>query len=107
MHCVITGGSGDIGAAIARRFALGGARVTLLGRTEAKLRAVLTELEPFNTGTDSSKETGNREEGGLAHGFQVVDVGREDDVRSVMEHIASADQKTDFRDTDGGGAVVS
>ncbi|KAL2759749.1 hypothetical protein ACRALDRAFT_1079257 [Sodiomyces alcalophilus JCM 7366] len=46
-HCLITGASGGIGAAIARRFAAEGALVTLTGRNESKLRHILADLPPF------------------------------------------------------------
>lgn len=46
-HCLITGASGGIGAAIARRFAAEGALVTLTGRNESKLRRILADLPPF------------------------------------------------------------
>lgn len=46
-HCLITGASGGIGAAIARRFAADGALITLTGRNESKLQKVLSELSPF------------------------------------------------------------
>ncbi len=38
-HVVISGGGSGVGAAIARRFAEAGDRVTIMGRTEASLRA--------------------------------------------------------------------
>ncbi|KFX85720.1 hypothetical protein V490_09457 [Pseudogymnoascus sp. VKM F-3557] len=43
-HVIITGASGGIGRAIASRFALEGARCTLIGRTESKLQASLKGL---------------------------------------------------------------
>ncbi|KAH6695784.1 gluconate 5-dehydrogenase [Plectosphaerella plurivora] len=46
-HCLITGASGGIGAAIARRFAADGALVTLTGRNESKLQNVLSQLTPY------------------------------------------------------------
>lgn len=46
-HCLITGASGGIGAAIARRFAADGALITLTGRNESKLQKVLSDLAPF------------------------------------------------------------
>ncbi|KAM0275006.1 hypothetical protein ACHAQH_007655 [Verticillium albo-atrum] len=46
-HALITGASGSIGAAIAHRFASGGALVTLTGRNESALRNTLASLPPF------------------------------------------------------------
>lgn len=43
-HVIITGASGGIGRAIASRFALEGAKCTLIGRTESKLQASLRGL---------------------------------------------------------------
>lgn len=43
-HALVTGAGTGIGAAIARRLAQAGARVTLAGRREAPLRAVAAEL---------------------------------------------------------------
>ncbi|KFX98160.1 hypothetical protein O988_04492 [Pseudogymnoascus sp. VKM F-3808] len=43
-HVIITGASGGIGRAIASRFALEGAKCTLIGRTESKLEASLKGL---------------------------------------------------------------
>lgn len=43
-HAVVTGAGSGIGAAIARRLAAAGARVTLIGRREAPLRAVAATL---------------------------------------------------------------
>lgn len=43
-HALVTGAGSGIGAAIARRLARSGARVTLAGRREAPLRAVAAEI---------------------------------------------------------------
>lgn len=43
-HFVLTGASGGIGAAMARRLARGGARLLLLGRDEGRLAQLLREL---------------------------------------------------------------
>lgn len=43
-HAVVTGGGTGIGAAIARRLAVAGAAVTVVGRREAPLRAVAQEI---------------------------------------------------------------
>lgn len=44
LHAVVTGGSRGIGQAVARRLAAQGASVTVVGRTEAPLRALADEL---------------------------------------------------------------
>jgi len=48
-HALITGASGGIGAAIARRFAAEGATVSLAGRHTARLAEVLTTLPDSGT----------------------------------------------------------
>lgn len=67
-HCLVTGGSGALGASIAASMALAGARVTLLGRNESKLRAALSELQP-------TPEQGAVEQG--SHRYLVVGAGNE------------------------------
>lgn len=49
-HALVTGGGSGIGLAVARRLAAGGARVTLMGRDEARLRAAADGL---NTDRDA------------------------------------------------------
>lgn len=44
-HALITGGGSGIGAATARALAATGARITLVGRDEAKLKSVAAELD--------------------------------------------------------------
>ncbi|KFY85662.1 hypothetical protein V500_08229 [Pseudogymnoascus sp. VKM F-4518 (FW-2643)] len=46
-HVIITGASGGIGRAIALRFAMEGAKCTLIGRTESKLHKSLRLLSPL------------------------------------------------------------
>lgn len=46
LSVVVTGGGSGIGEASARRFAAAGARVTICGRREAKLREVADEIGP-------------------------------------------------------------
>lgn len=46
---VVTGGGSGIGEGVARRFVRGGARVTICGRREEKLRAVADDLGPACT----------------------------------------------------------
>ncbi len=46
-HALITGGGSGIGLACASAFVADGARVTLVGRTEEKLRAAADELGPL------------------------------------------------------------
>jgi short-subunit dehydrogenase len=51
-YCVITGATGGIGSAIARRFAQEGAWITLVGRDEARLRGKLNELDVIRSTTE-------------------------------------------------------
>lgn len=68
-HAFITGGGSGIGLACARAFLADGARVTLMGRSGARLDEALETLAPL----------------GEAHGF-AGDVGQETDVqRAVAE----------------------
>jgi len=69
-HCVITGGSGALGASIATEMARAGARVTLLGRSEEKLQFVLQRV--LAEGPDSSN--GGEKNGGAAE-HKYVTVG--------------------------------
>ena len=74
-HAVITGAGRGIGAAIAGRLAALGARLTLMGRTEATLRAQGAELAADH-GAD------------VAH--QVVDVSDQGAVRDAFESAQAA-----------------
>jgi NAD(P)-dependent dehydrogenase (short-subunit alcohol dehydrogenase family) len=60
-HALVTGAGSGIGAAVARRLALEGARVTLAGRRRAPLEAVQAEL--------------GEAQGFVAAGFDVTDEG--------------------------------
>ncbi|KAH7347695.1 gluconate 5-dehydrogenase [Plectosphaerella cucumerina] len=78
-HCLITGASGGIGAAIARRFAADGALVTLTGRNESKLQSVLSQLTPYGQSglspVDSSKATPpSTPQASLEHSYKVLDL---------------------------------
>lgn len=78
-HCLITGASGGIGAAIARRFAADGALVTLTGRNESKLQSVLSQLTPYGQSglspVDSSKSTPpSTSQVSLEHSYNVLDL---------------------------------
>lgn len=75
-HCLITGASSGIGAAISRRFAAEGAVVTLIGRDLGRLTSVKDSLAPSVplSGTDKP----------LAHRFHQADVSRADDVKSMI-----------------------
>lgn len=50
-HVIVTGGSSGIGKALALELIRRGARVTLLARTEARLKAAVEELKPSCAGT--------------------------------------------------------
>ena len=56
-HVVITGGSRGIGAAMARAFALKGARLTLVARSEDSLRSVAAEVMGAAVVADLSDES--------------------------------------------------
>lgn len=78
-HCLITGASGGIGAAIARRFAAEGALVTLTGRNESKLQNVLSQLSPYDqpslSPVDTSKsKVSESSEAHLEHTYNVLDL---------------------------------
>lgn len=49
-HALVTGGGSGLGLAIARCFLLAGARVTIVGTSEAKLAAACAELGPDTAG---------------------------------------------------------
>ena len=70
---LITGATGGIGKALARAFADEGAKIALTSRTQAKLDALLAEL--------------NVPEDHVA--TFVVDVSREEEVKAAVEHKTS------------------
>ncbi|KAM4059142.1 enoyl-(Acyl carrier protein) reductase [Hirsutella rhossiliensis] len=78
LHCAIVGGTGVIGASIAKAFAHQGAAVTILGRRALQLRPQLEpELPPCEPdsaqpGTPSS------------HRFICLDVGDHADIKSIF-----------------------
>lgn len=82
-HAIVTGASGDIGAAIARVFAHHGARLTLIGRNDSKLRAALNSLPPPDKNTDGD---------GPAHRYVIADVTKEGSFRDIVK-AASAESK--------------
>jgi NAD(P)-dependent dehydrogenase (short-subunit alcohol dehydrogenase family) len=59
-HCLVTGGSGALGASIAADMARAGARVTLLGRNEDKLRAALQAVVSSTSENLEADSAGNR-----------------------------------------------
>lgn len=68
-HCLVTGGSGALGSAIAADMARAGARVTLLGRNEPRLRTALSQLPPLSSQSEYGSES--VEKGG-EHRYLVV-----------------------------------
>lgn len=68
-HCLVTGGSGALGSAIAADMARAGARVTLLGRSEPRLRTALTQLPPSAPSEPEAVEA-------VEHRYLVVDEAR-------------------------------
>ena len=70
-HAVVTGGGSGIGAAVARRLLADGLRVTLMGRSEERLRAQQAVL------------------GGVA--IRACDVGREDSVSEAFAAVGEVD----------------
>ena len=59
-HCLITGGSGALGSSIAADMARAGARVTLLGRDESKLRAALSEVQSAASEQEGAEQGSHR-----------------------------------------------
>lgn len=76
---VVTGGGSGIGAAIARRFAAEGARVTICGRREGPLASVVGEIEAA---------------GGRAQAV-AADVSDEAQVESLVRGVASREGRLD------------
>jgi NAD(P)-dependent dehydrogenase (short-subunit alcohol dehydrogenase family) len=77
-HVIITGASGGIGRAIASRFALEGAKCTLIGRTESKLQASLRELSALRD-----------------HRIVVGDVGKEAFWKDLAKKMVSGNEWAD------------
>jgi 3-hydroxybutyrate dehydrogenase len=71
LHVVVTGGGSGIGAAVAKRLLADGMRVTLMGRTEDRLRGAQAAL------------------GDVA--IQVCDVGNEDSVTDAFAAVGDVD----------------
>ena len=71
-HCLVTGGSGALGSAIAADMARAGARVTLLGRSEPRLRTTLSQLPPLPSDPESVSESVEKGD----HRYLVVDEER-------------------------------
>lgn len=59
-HCLITGGSGALGSSIAADMARAGARVTLLGRNESKLRDALAEVQSTPVGQEAVEKNSHK-----------------------------------------------
>lgn len=74
-HCLVTGGSGALGSAIAADMARAGARVTLVGRNEPRLRTALSQLPP----SPSEPETVEK---GSGHRYLVV--GEKTGVKDII-----------------------
>ncbi|SPO03347.1 uncharacterized protein DNG_06030 [Cephalotrichum gorgonifer] len=88
-HCLITGGSGALGSSIAANMARAGARVTLLGRDELKLKDALAQLQ--STTAPPSLESGAEavDEEGRRHRYLVIGDGRE------VKDLIAAERKID------------
>jgi 2-hydroxycyclohexanecarboxyl-CoA dehydrogenase len=73
-HVLVTGGSGGIGSAIARRFAMAGGRVALFGRNRDKAETVVADI---------------RDHGGDAKAF-VCDIMRRSDIEEAVGNATAA-----------------
>uniref|UniRef100_A0A7S4PJ59 3-dehydrosphinganine reductase n=1 Tax=Guillardia theta TaxID=55529 RepID=A0A7S4PJ59_GUITH len=77
-HVLITGGSSGIGKSIAREFVRNGSHVTILARTESKLKAACEELRKGATGAEQKIE------------YAVADVS---DFQAVKAAVESSEKK--------------
>jgi NAD(P)-dependent dehydrogenase (short-subunit alcohol dehydrogenase family) len=91
---IVTGGGSGIGAACAARLVAEGAKVTICGRTEAKLAEVVERLEPAVAP-------------GGAIGRVVADVTGEDDVRNLVDEVVGTTGAVHgvVANAGGGGAI--
>jgi 7-alpha-hydroxysteroid dehydrogenase len=89
---LVTGGGTGIGKACAARLAAEGAVVTICGRTESRLEAVVADLA----------------RAGLTANYTVADVTQEDDVARAIERTvqAAGNLKGVVANAGGGGALV-
>ena len=87
--CIITGAGSGIGRATAKRLAMGGAKVVLIGRTESKVEAVHEEIEV---------------DGGRAIAFG-LDVADHDGVRHIRDLSRSLFAKPSIRGHRGNRGV--
>ena len=71
LHVVVTGGGSGIGAAVAKRLLADGMRVTLMGRSEDRLRSAQAALGDVS--------------------IQVCDVGNEDSVTDAFAAVGDVD----------------
>lgn len=92
---IVTGGGTGIGAACAAHIVADGGHVTICGRTEASLQAVVERVRPL----------GDLRGGSITH--VVADVTKEDDVKRVVD-AAAVDGQLDgvVANAGGGGAIV-
>lgn len=82
-HCLITGGSGALGASIAADMARAGACVTLIGRNEDKLRSTLQAVSAITSASGAGLD--GEPQGSTKVGHKYLVVGRDgDEIQDVI-----------------------
>ncbi|CAO1625317.1 unnamed protein product [Parajaminaea phylloscopi] len=88
-RALVSGGTQGIGAGIALRFALSGASVWIIGRSEDKAHAVLDQLRLASA--EARRRQGKSASGddGHGHDFFQADLSKVEDIKRVADLIAS------------------
>ena len=92
-HCLITGGSDGIGLAAARQLARRGARVTIVGRNQAKTGAAVARI---------AAETGNP-----AVGYLLADLSSQREVRRLASEVRERMPRLDVLLNNAGAIFLS